>query len=171
MAARSPAARPLAALVLLGFTLLVAGCDMVGTDTPTVEASADPWVEMLDAVNAARAAGQTCGTEVYPPAGPLVWNDRLEAAAATHTGDMVRNAYFAHAGTDGSDVGARAAREGYAWRVVGENIARYQQTVPEVVEDWVQSPSHCRNLMDPRFAEMGADEQDRYWTQVFGLAR
>ncbi|HEX8298648.1 MAG TPA: CAP domain-containing protein [Rubricoccaceae bacterium] len=158
------------ALLVAGL-LIISGCDVVGTDTPRVEASADPWTEMLDAVNEARAKGQTCGTEVYAPAGPLVWNDRLEAAATRHTEDMVRHESFAHTGTDGSDVGARATREGYAWRLVGENIARGQPSVSEVVGDWVKSPSHCRNLMDPRFAEMGAGEQNRYWTQVFGLAR
>ena len=127
---------------------------------------------MLDAVNAVRArAGRRAGPSDYAAAGPLVWNDRLEAAAASHTADMAKHEVFTHVGTDGSEVGARATHEGYAWRLVGENIARYQRTVPEVVEDWVKSPSHCRTLMDPRYAEMGAAEQDRYWTQVFGLAR
>ncbi len=160
--------RPLAACAVLA---LLAGCDTVGTDSTHVEASQDPWVEMLDAVNAVRAAGQTCGGERYAPVAPLVWNDRLEAAATRHTADMVEHGSFAHRGSDGSEVGERATRAGYSWRLLGENIARFQQTVPEVVEDWVESPGHCRALMDARYAEMGAAVQDRYWTQVFGLAR
>ncbi len=159
----------LAALLLLAAS--AAGCDTVGTNAPSVDASPDPWVEMLDAVNAARAAGQRCGGEAFPPAGPLVWNDRLERAAEGHTADMVRSRSFGHTGSDGSQPADRVTRAGYAWRLVGENIAHYQQTVPEVVEDWVESPGHCRNLMDTRYAEMGAAEQDLYWTQVFGLAR
>lgn len=160
--------RPVAALAALA---LLAGCDTVGTDSTHVDASQDPWVEMLDAVNAVRAQEQTCGTDRLPPAGPLVWNDRLEAAAERHTADMAAHETFAHRGSDGSEVGERATRAGYSWRLVGENIARFQRTVPEVVADWVESPSHCHALMDPRYAEMGAAVQDRYWTQVFGLAR
>ena len=151
--------------------VLVSGCDTVGTDSTQVEASQDPWVEMLDAVNAVRAAGQTCGGERYAPTGPLVWNDRLEQAATRHSADRAEHETFAHRGSDGSDVSARVTRAGYSWRLVGENIARYQRSVPEVVEDWVESPGHCRALMDPRYAEMGAAVQDLYWTQVFGLAR
>ena len=156
---------------LLCLAASVAGCDSVGTNATHVDASADPWVEMLDAVNAARAAGQRCGDEVFPPAGPLVWNDRLELAAARHTADMAQNDYFDHTGTDGSHPSDRVTEAGYAWRLVGENIAHYQRTVPDVVQDWVESPGHCRNLMDARYAEMGASEQDLYWTQVFGLSR
>ncbi len=151
--------------------LILAGCDTVGTNAPAVDASSDPWVEMLDAVNAARAAGQRCGAETFPPAGPLVWNDRLERAADLHTADMARQRVMTHTGSDGTQPSDRVTQAGYAWRLVGENIAHNQRTVPEVVEDWVQSPGHCRNLMDARYAEMGAAEQDLYWTQVFGLAR
>lgn len=168
MPAFPSAARAGAACLVLA---LLAGCDTVGTDATHAEASQDPWVEMLDAVNAVRAAGQTCGGDAYAPAGPLVWNDRLETAATRHTADMAEHEAFAHRGSDGSEVGERATRAGYSWRLVGENIARFQRTVPEVVQDWVESPGHCRALMDPRYAEMGAAVQDRYWTQVFGLAR
>ncbi len=156
---------------LLFLTASVGGCDTVGTNASTVSASADPWVEMLDAVNAARASGQRCGSETFPPAGPLVWNDRLDRAAERHTADMARRGDMTHTGSDGSQASDRVTQAGYPWRLVGENIAHNQQTVSEVVEDWVQSPGHCRNLMDARYAEMGAAEQDLYWTQVFGLAR
>lgn len=152
--------------------ICLAGCDSFGGGAPLDEAPASrPWTEMLDAVNAARTAGQTCGDALFAPAPPLVWNGRLETAATRHTTDMAEHEHFAHTGTDGSGPGDRATRAGYSWRVVGENIARGQPTVDEVVSDWLASPGHCRNLMDPRFAEMGAAEQDEYWTQLFALAR
>lgn len=158
----------LAALALVGLCLV--GCDSVGLDYEEAPA-VRPWGEMLVAVNAARSAGQTCGDTRYPSTGELVWSDRLGAAAANHTADMFDHNYFNHQGTDGSRVGDRTSRAGYSWRVVGENIARGQRTVDEVVSDWLESPGHCRNLMDPRFSEMGAAEQGEYWTQVFALAR
>ncbi|HEX9950587.1 MAG TPA: CAP domain-containing protein [Rubricoccaceae bacterium] len=151
--------------------LCLIGCDTIGTDSTYVDASATPWAEMLSAVNRARAAGQNCGGTYSPSARALVWNERLEVAAANHTVDMASHQYFDHVGTDGSRVGDRTTHAGYAWRAVGENIARGQRNVNEVVADWISSPSHCRNLMDPRFIEMGASEQGQYWTQVFAIGR
>ena len=46
-----------------------------------------------------------------------------------------------------------------------------------MVEGWLASPSHCYNLMNPDFHEMGAayasnpqSQATIYWTQVFGAA-
>ena len=163
-------------LLLFVALFCLAGCDSVGvapspSGTDSGAQAETVWPEMLDAVNAVRARGAMCGSTRYGPAPPLVWNDRLEAAAATHTADMAAHDYFDHRGSDGSQPGDRATRAGYSWRAVGENIARYQTSVGQVVEDWVESPGHCHNLMDPRFAEMGADEAGGFWTQVFGLSR
>ena len=160
--------RALAAFVLVGLPAFVAGCDSLGTDPPPDAASQTPWTEMLDAVNAVRARPQTCGGERMPAVGPVAWNDRLEAAALRHTLDMEAHSHFDHTGTDGSRPGDRATDAGYRWRLVGENIARYQTDVDQVVGDWVASASHCRQLMDPRVVEMGAAERAWYWTQVFG---
>ena len=152
----------------------LSGCDGVTDLLPYDEAVEPPsaeWASMLSAVNRLRAEGRDCGGEHYAPAAPLVWNGRLEGAARAHTLDMVGHDHFAHVGTDGSTVGDRVSREGYAWRRVGENIARYQATVEEVVADWAASPGHCANLMNPSYVEFGAAEEERYWTQVFGLPR
>ena len=157
--------------------LVVSGCDGViglvplNESSGSTEPSSTSWGEMLQAVNAMRAEGQQCGDEYFAPVAPLVWNGRLEAAAQRHTRDMARHEHFAHTGTDGSSVGDRASYEGYDWRRVGENIARYQLDVHEVVDDWMASPGHCANLMNPAFVEFGAAEEDHYWTQVFGKPR
>ena len=149
--------------------MALAGCDSLGTD-PLPEASdlQTPWTEMLDAVNAARARTQVCGGETLRAVGPLAWSERLETAAARHSRDMHEHEHFAHVGTDGSDVAERVIDAGYRWRLVGENIAVGHPTVDEVVEAWLTSPGHCRQLMDPRVLEVGAAEDGRYWTQVFG---
>ena len=163
-----PALRLLAAALVL----VVAGCDTVGVDLPPEpEAGVRAWDEMLGAVNAARADGATCGARRMAPAPPLIWDSRLETAAVRHSEDMAHTGRFAHTGSDGLDTGARVLRAGYDWRVVGENIARRQQSVGEVVEDWLASPAHCRQLLDPGFVEIGAAEVDGYWTQVFGVPR
>ncbi len=149
------------------------GCDGIVDFLPqaTAEPPSAEWNAMLVAVNSLRAEGHYCGGDYFAPAEPLAWNGALESAARRHTEDMAEHEYFDHRGRDGSTVGDRVSREGYEWRRVGENIARYQQTVLEVVEDWADSPGHCANLMNPGFVEMGAAEVDLYWTHVLGNPR
>ena len=162
---------PLALCTLACAALL--GCDgVVGLlpDGPSEPPSAED-AAMLAAVNQLRAEGRDCGGEHFGPAAPLVWNGRLGSAATAHTRDMVEHDYFGHVGTDGSTVGDRVSRAGYEWQRVGENIARYQPTVEEVMADWAASPGHCANLMNPSYVEFGAAEEQRYWTQVFGRPR
>ena len=98
----------------------------------------------------------------------------LGNAALAHSLDMATHDYFEHAGADGSTPAARVTRAGYAWRVVGENLAAGVATAEEAVAGWLQSPPHCQNLMDPRFTDMGVgymvNPRDRsviFWTQVF----
>ena len=150
----------------------LAACDTLGVDAPLEpEPSVQAWDAMLDAVNDARARGAVCGGERMGPVGPLIWDGRLEAAAGHHSRDMARHGYFDHTGSDGLGTGDRVRRAGYDWRAVGENIAQRQTSVAQVIGDWMGSPGHCRQIMSPRFQEMGAAEVDGYWTQVFGVPR
>ncbi len=91
--------------------------------------------------------------------------------AQLHTADMVSKAYFSHTGSDGSSVSQRVTRQGYEWRAVGENIAYGQRSVEQVVEAWMNSPSHCRAIMDSEFTELGAARVEDHWTLVFGTPR
>ncbi|VXB58459.1 conserved exported hypothetical protein [Massilia sp. 9I] len=134
---------------------------------------------ILAGVNAARASARTCGTEHFAPAPPVSWNPRLGEAALGHSRDMAARRYFSHRAKDGSQPADRAARAGYAWQRVGENIAFGQSTPDEAVAGWLDSPGHCANIMNPSFTEMGAAygivAEKRsglvYWTQVFGRPR
>jgi uncharacterized protein YkwD len=132
--------------------------------------------EILALVNATRAQPRTCGAQTYRPAPPLTWNPALGQAALAHSSDMAEHRYFDHQERDGSVAGDRAARAGYRWTRIGENIAAGQRSVEEAVAGWLDSPGHCSNIMNPAFSEMGAayaiNPQNRnrtpYWTQVFG---
>ena len=154
----------------LPLALLLSACDTVGLDAAPV-ADAPAWDAMLIAVNDVRAQGATCGGEPMAPAAPLVWDARLEAAARQHSRDMAENGHFGHRGTDGSRTGERVRDAGYDWRIVGENLARNQDSVGQVIGDWLASPPHCRQLLAPEMLEIGAAEVDGYWTQVFAVAR
>lgn len=107
----------------------------------------------------------------------LAWNPVLARTADRHSHAMATAGFFDHVDPQGRTVGARARAVGYRYRVVGENLAAGHPSIDEAVQGWLLSPSHCRNLIDPRFTEFGlarvrsTDPNDRYgeyWTLVLG---
>lgn len=134
--------------------------------------------KVLALMNEARAKSRRCGSKTYGPAPALKNNDLLVAAARAHSKDLASHSALSHSGSDGSSPAERAQRTGYAWRVVGENVAAGPGTAEEVSAGWLSSPHHCTNIMDPRFTEMGVayvvDLKSKsvvYWTQMFGVPR
>jgi uncharacterized protein YkwD len=131
--------------------------------------------EILHLVNLARANGARCGDSDFAPAAPLAVNSALTDAALAHSRDMAEHGEFDHRGHDGSTPPLRVTRAGYgSYSVVGENIAAGAMTPAEVTQGWLKSPPHCRNIMDPRFTEIGiafavntATAVAVYWTQDF----
>jgi len=123
---------------------------------------------MLQYVNKARAKGCQCGDTYFPPAPALQWNDKLESAAQQHSNEMNARKYFSHTSKDGSKAGDRITRAGYAWKTYGENIGMGFATEKEMVDGWLKSPGHCRNIMNRSYTEMGAGKAGQYWTQTFG---
>ena len=126
-------------------------------------------VDMLNAINEARAETRMCGTEEMVVVPSLNWDDKLEEAAEVHTIDMHDNNFFAHvSATDNSDPGDRISKVGYDWGTYGENIAKGYSSAEDAVAGWLSSPGHCRNIMSPNFKEVGSSNVGGYWTQVFG---
>lgn len=162
-------------LSILFLVLLVSACQPDEDFIPEPEVSpnvvlsegAAVFQSMLSSVNQLRATGCRCGNTDMPAVGPLQWNDKLGAAAAEHTADMAQAGRLSHAGTDGSNAGDRLDRNGYQWRSYGENIASGFTNMDAVLQAWIDSPGHCKNLMKADFTEIGIARKDTYWTQVF----
>jgi uncharacterized protein YkwD len=135
--------------------------------------------ELLERVNAARAAPRSCGAQAFGAAPPVAWNATLAQAALGHSQDMAAKRYFNHKEPGGSAPADRATRAGYRWTRISENIASGQHSVVQAVADWLDSPGHCANIMNPAFTEMGAayavdpasENRTPYWTQMFGRPR
>lgn len=130
---------------------------------------------VLPLVNEHRSRGADCGAEgTFGPTGDLTMNGALRCAARVHTKDMADNSYLDHTNPAGEEAFDRMSRAGYDWRVAGENIAAGQPTAETVMQSWMASSGHCRNIMMPDFEEIGigaarsTDEFGLYWTQVFG---
>ncbi|GAA0568772.1 hypothetical protein GCM10010172_61340 [Paractinoplanes ferrugineus] len=104
--------------------------------------------------------------------GSLSLDRRLITAANRHAADMARRAYFAHVSRNGADSGARLRAAGYRWARYGENIARGFNSPWDVVNGWMRSPGHRRNILDCRLHQMGiglaiSRDHTTYWVQDF----
>lgn len=143
------------------------------TEDPTGSTSSDNQQlssmskQMLDLINKARTEGCTCDNQVMPPVPKLTYNFLLEKAAIVHSEDMAKNKFMGHTGSDGSDPGTRIALAGYKIRAAGENVAAGHTSVQEVMNGWLKSPGHCKNIMNSNYKEVGVAMVNNYWTQVF----
>ena len=147
------------------------------TILPQAQAS-QVTARVLALVNIARAKGARCGSRTFEPAEALRTSDRLAMAAAGHAADMARHEYLEHRDRAGRSPADRARASGYQFQTVGENIASGPTTPDEVVQGWMRSPSHCENIMDSRFTQMGiayaparSARRGLYWVQVLAAPR
>jgi uncharacterized protein YkwD len=157
--------------------LLALGCvgaaDAAFHTTCSVQAQ-----EALRRINAARAHGQRCGWRAMPPAPPLRWDATLQGVAAGHSRDMAVRNYFDHRSPEGRTITERVKASRYKYSVAGENLAGGDPNVASAVQGWIESPSHCENMMNPRFVDVGVacvgsrkSQWGTYWTMVLGRRR
>ncbi len=134
---------------------------------------------MVAAVNRARSQARACGAYGHFPAVPALRpRAQLARAAQLHADEMALSDVVTHTGADGSRVGDRVTRVGYAWSSVGENIAAGHADPDAAVSMLLRSPGHCRNLMTDRYTDLGVgyafnpgSTYRHYWTQNFGSRR
>ena len=98
---------------------------------------------------------------------------RLDQAAQKYAQVMAATGHFAHTGPDGSSPSTRAKRAKYGTRA-GENIAAGYDTNAQVMEGWIRSDGHYRNLLYPQYKDAGfgaalSKDGSIYWVQMFGL--
>lgn len=98
---------------------------------------------------------------------------KLQEAAQKHAESMAERGEMTHKGEDGSTPAERLKTEGYRYRRVGENIAYGQSSIEDVMEGWLDSPPHKKNILGS-FSQIGvgyAKSKDGtpYWCVTFGL--
>lgn len=132
-----------------------------------MRASSASGQELLQAINAVRAKGCNCGNTYMSPVKALQWNAKLEVAAQNHSNYMHRRKLLTHSGPHNTTPADRVKAAGYPWSYVAENIALGQPSVKEVMNSWLQSVEHCKNIMSNKATEMGAALKGEFWTAVF----
>ena len=92
--------------------------------------------------------------------GSMLHQQQLANAAQSHAKDMMENNYFSHTGLNGSTPGDRITAEGYRWQTYGENIARGYGTAQRVMDGWMASEGHRKNILNDAFTEIGIGYTD-----------
>ncbi len=123
----------------------------------------DVAARVVDAHNAERARRRLR---------PLVPNPLLDAAAIGQAQDMAARRRMSHKGSDGSSPFERISRQGYKFRAAGENVAYGFDEVEQVMDGWMRSPGHRRNILGA-YAEIGVGRAvdpggSTYWSVTFG---
>ncbi|MCL1859595.1 MAG: Ig-like domain-containing protein [Oscillospiraceae bacterium] len=100
----------------------------------------------------------------------LVSTDGLKKTALTRAKELIT--LFSHSRPDGSDCFTAYDENSVTYWTAGENIAAWQSTPEEVINDWMNSPGHRANILSSEFGRLGVgvemDSNGRlYWSQNF----
>lgn len=171
-------------VVYLCVLLMVCGCKgeeelgrLTNEITPTKCPDLSNIEALVNAVNNARSVPRMCGNTSYSATSPLKWNDNLLQAAQGHSADMAQNNFFSHTGSNGLQPSDRTKNAGYG-KSTGENIGAGYKSLDEAMKNWLDSPGHCANIMNPSYKDYALACVDKrhtdfgtYWTQSFGMGR
>lgn len=96
----------------------------------------------------------------------------LSRLARYKSADMRDKNYFSHRSPTYGDPFSMMRSFGISYRGGAENIAAGQRTANEVVQAWMNSPSHRRNILNGSYTHMGSGYASggaygHYWTQIF----
>jgi len=85
----------------------------------------------------------------------LTLNSQLNKAAELKATDMVKNGYFNHNSPDGLTPWHWFDEAGYNFIYAGENLAADFHSPEDIIQAWMDSPSHRQNILDNHFNETG----------------
>ena len=119
--------------------------------------------QVLDLVNAERAKRGISA---------LTLDSSLSSVATKKSQDMIDKNYFDHTSPTYGSPFDMMKQFGISYRSAGENIAKGQKTPQEVVDAWMNSEGHRKNILNPNFTNLGVgiakdSNKTTYWTQMF----
>ncbi|MDQ0224994.1 putative YkwD family protein [Metabacillus niabensis] len=94
---------------------------------------------------------------------------KLSGVAQKKSEDMQQNNYFSHTSPTYGSPFDMMRDFGVTYKTAGENIAQGQQTPQQVVQAWMNSEGHRKNILSRDFTHIGVgyDSNGHHWTQMF----
>lgn len=96
-------------------------------------------------------------------------NPDLAQAAQMKAEDMQNNNYFDHQSPTYGSPFDMMNKFGISYMSAGENIAEGQSTPEEVINSWMNSEGHKRNILNPSYTQIGIgySADKNIWVQMF----
>lgn len=93
----------------------------------------------------------------------------LSNVARQKSNDMQANNYFSHTSPTYGSPFDMMRDFGISYNAAAENIAQGQQSAEEVVQAWMNSEGHRKNILNGGFTHIGVGHtaNGNYWTQMF----
>ncbi len=86
---------------------------------------------------------------------PLIAHPTLEISAQRKLKDMVDNKYFRHLDAQDGQTWYMLTNAGYHYKKAGENLSFGYNSPWQVLQAWIESDSHNRQLLDGLYVNMG----------------
>ncbi len=86
---------------------------------------------------------------------PLAFNAELSKAAQAKATYILENNSFAHNASDGSSFSTWVKQTDYDYVRVAENLAINYDNPQDVLDAWLNSPTHRRNVLNPLYNDIG----------------
>lgn len=158
------------------------GVEEAPTDDPTAPEAAEVLAQLdvmpVDGAcdhipSESNVLGQINGLRADEGLTPLTCDPHLARLARAHAADMCARGFFGHVNPEGESPVERADRLGVVHHRLAENVASGQPSADSVVVDWMDSPSHRRNILTDGLTRSGVgrvrcgDDYEHYWVQIF----
>lgn len=98
---------------------------------------------------------------------PLKIDTKLSNVARLKSEDMKKKGYFSHTSPTYGSPFDMLKQFNITYKTAGENIAKGQKTAQSVVDAWMNSEGHRRNILSKSFTHIGVGESSKHWTQLF----
>lgn len=116
------------------------------------------WLQVNDLISAVLPSivvAETNGERATDALTPLTRSITLDRAAQLKAEHMAQQGYFAHYAPDGTSPWHWFRAANYPYVHAGENLAVHFNDSREVVEAWMNSPTHRANIMNGTYREIG----------------
>jgi uncharacterized protein YkwD len=104
---------------------------------------------------------------------PLIRDNELRNVARAYSNNMTVHRFFDHVTPEGISLDDRISSQYPHWvRAIGENIWKgvgfnplaVRRLAQEIMDDWMSSPGHRENVLDPDFTHLGVGVSARHHT-------
>lgn len=86
---------------------------------------------------------------------PLVLNDNLNKSAIDKASHMFTNNYWDHNSPDGIEPWDFIKANDYQYEIAGENLAKDFINPEDVIDGWMNSPTHRDNILKDNYVDVG----------------